>query len=221
MGGSLREQFSYTHRIRKVTGTGRRACCGYGWCTSWRGSSGAARRACPPPSSSPPPAPRGATAGASVPRRCRAGRGRPPGAPRRWRSAWGLRMAGGCRPGSGGRLQLSPAGELRSAAGWLESVPILSLPIEFPVPNLRRQVLTSELPAAALVATGLADLERGAESVAALLVSIGAPRLSSLALALPHSLPDPERRLYQLLRRDESDSAHSRYKAYVRRRASS
>ncbi len=85
------------------------------------------------------------------------------------------------------------------------------------MPNLRRQVLTSELPAAALVATGLADLERGAESVAALLVSIGAPRLSSLGLAVPHSIPDPERRLYELLARDDPDSAHSRYNAYVRR----
>ncbi len=107
--------------------------------------------------------------------------------------------------------------ELRSAAGWLESVPVLSLPTEFPVPNLRRQVLTSELPAGPLVATGLADLERGAESVAALLVSIGAPRLSSLGLVVPQTIADPERRLYELLAREDPDSAHSRYNAYVRR----
>lgn len=81
----------------------------------------------------------------------------------------------------------------------------------------RRPVPTPELPAGPLVATGLADLERGAESVAALLVSIGAPRLSSLGLAVPRPIPDPERRLYEILARDDPDSAHSRYNAYVRR----
>jgi hypothetical protein len=85
------------------------------------------------------------------------------------------------------------------------------------VPDPRRQVPTSELPAGPLVATGLTDLARGAESVAALLVSIGAPRLSALGVAVPRPIPDPERRLYELLAREDPDSAHSRYNAYVRR----
>lgn len=51
----------------------------------------------------------------------------------------------------------------------------------------------------------------------ALLVSIGAPRLASLGLALPRLIPDPEHRLYRLLERDAPDTAHSHYNALVRR----
>jgi hypothetical protein len=39
---------------------------------------------------------------------------------------------------------------------------------------------TDQLPGADLVEAGIAELERGVESVEALLVSIGAPRLSRL-----------------------------------------
>ena len=73
------------------------------------------------------------------------------------------------------------------------------------------------LPAGDLVAVGLADLERGRESLPALLVSIGAPRLAALGVAPHRPFPDPERRLYELLVRDNPDSAHSRYNALVRR----
>ena len=64
---------------------------------------------------------------------------------------------------------------------------------------------------------GIDDLERGAESVPALLVSIGAPRLRGLGVELPPALPDPERRLYALLAAEHGDDAHSRYNALVRR----
>ena len=64
---------------------------------------------------------------------------------------------------------------------------------------------------------GLADLERGIESVEALLVSIGAPRLSALGYAIPNPIPGPERRLYDRLAAEDSDSAHSRYNALLRR----
>lgn len=51
----------------------------------------------------------------------------------------------------------------------------------------------------------------------ALLVSIGAPRLTLLGVALPRTLPNAERSLYDLLGRDDPDAAHSRYNALVRR----
>jgi hypothetical protein len=51
-----------------------------------------------------------------------------------------------------------------------------------------RRVAT-ELPGADLVDAGLADLERGVESVEALLVSIGAPRLRRLGFEIRSPLP--------------------------------
>jgi hypothetical protein len=73
------------------------------------------------------------------------------------------------------------------------------------------------LPGDDLVRAGLADLARGRESVAALLVSIGAPRLRQLGVPVPSPFPSPEHRLYALLRAEDPDSAHSRYNALVRR----
>jgi len=78
--------------------------------------------------------------------------------------------------------------------------------------------MNDALPGADLIETGLKDLYDGRETVAALLVAIGAPRLQRLGLELPDNLPDdPEHRLYKLLAEDDSDSAHSRYNAFVRR----
>jgi hypothetical protein len=74
-----------------------------------------------------------------------------------------------------------------------------------------------ELPGQDLVDAGLRDLERGIESAEALLVSIGAPRLERLGIELPVKMDDPETRLYQLLAAEDSDSAHSRYNALIRR----
>ena len=48
-------------------------------------------------------------------------------------------------------------------------------------------------------------------------MSIGAPRLQRLGIRLPATLPDPETRLYELLSAEDSDSAHSRYNALIRR----
>ncbi|MEX2273690.1 MAG: hypothetical protein WD690_19645 [Vicinamibacterales bacterium] len=73
------------------------------------------------------------------------------------------------------------------------------------------------LPGADLVEEGLADLKSGRETEAALLVSIGAPKLMQLGIALPCALQDAEHRLYALLSKQYVDGAHSRYNALVRR----
>jgi hypothetical protein len=73
------------------------------------------------------------------------------------------------------------------------------------------------LPGQELVEQGLADLDRGADSVEALLVSIGAPRLAALGFVIRSPLPEPEHRLHELLSAEDADSAHSRYNALIRR----
>lgn len=74
------------------------------------------------------------------------------------------------------------------------------------------------LPGADLIEAGVRDLREHRETIPALLVAIGAPRLRRLGIELPESLPEnPEHRLYDLLSKDDSDSAHSRYNAYLRR----
>jgi hypothetical protein len=78
-------------------------------------------------------------------------------------------------------------------------------------------VTLDPLPGADWVQSGLDDLARGAESVPALLVSIGAPRLRSLGLHVPRPVEMPEHRLYSLLAAEHPDAAHSRYNALIRR----
>jgi hypothetical protein len=73
------------------------------------------------------------------------------------------------------------------------------------------------LPGADLIRAGVADLSAGIESVPALLVAVGAPRLRQLGYPVPDGIRDPEHRLYALLARDHPDSAHGRYNALVRR----
>lgn len=75
-----------------------------------------------------------------------------------------------------------------------------------------------DLPGGEMIAQGLTDLERGEETVASLLVSIGAPRLRRSGVPVPGgTFPDPEHRLYLRLAAEDSDSAHSRYNAWIRR----
>jgi hypothetical protein len=74
------------------------------------------------------------------------------------------------------------------------------------------------LPGEALIRSGLADLADGIESVPALLVSIAAPRLRALGLAVPtETIPSPEARLYEVLHQTYGDAAHSRYNSLIRR----
>jgi hypothetical protein len=72
-------------------------------------------------------------------------------------------------------------------------------------------------PGEDLIAKGLEDLARGEETIEALLVSIGAPRLTRIGLEIPETFSSPERRLYDRLSREKPDSAHSRYNALIRR----
>jgi hypothetical protein len=73
------------------------------------------------------------------------------------------------------------------------------------------------LPGGDIIQQGVADLCLGHETDAALLVSIGAPRLRQLGMAVPPALPNPEHRLYARLSARGSDSAHARYNGLVRR----
>ena len=73
------------------------------------------------------------------------------------------------------------------------------------------------MPGADLVERGLADLRERRETEAALLVSIGAPRLRHLGFDVRSPFPQPEHRLYLRLAQASGDAAHSRYNALIRR----
>lgn len=76
----------------------------------------------------------------------------------------------------------------------------------------------TSLPGNDFITRGLEDLRHQRQTIEALLVAIGAPKLRSLGLELPENLPTtPEHRLYDLLAATEPDSAHSRYNALIRR----
>jgi hypothetical protein len=76
---------------------------------------------------------------------------------------------------------------------------------------------TSRFPGADLIEQGLRDLSAARETDAALLVSIGAPRLRRLGIDVPDAPANPEHRLYVRLAATDPASAHSRYNALVRR----
>jgi hypothetical protein len=78
---------------------------------------------------------------------------------------------------------------------------------------------SGSLPGADLVEEGLRALALGEESVAALVVRIGAPRLRALGCPVPESAGDraPEHLLYERLAAVDPDAAHSRYNALIRR----
>ena len=73
------------------------------------------------------------------------------------------------------------------------------------------------LPGAELIEEGLRDLSSGRESIPALLVSIGAPRLRRCGVPVEDPIRSAEHRLYRLLQLSEPDSAHARYNALIRR----
>jgi hypothetical protein len=73
------------------------------------------------------------------------------------------------------------------------------------------------LPGADLVARGIDDLRQERESVEALLVSIGTPRLRALGVTVASPIPSPEHKLYALLADESGNGAHSAYNALIRR----
>jgi len=76
--------------------------------------------------------------------------------------------------------------------------------------------VSDALPGAELIREGLRDLALGVESIQALLVLVGAPRLRRLGFDVPDTPYYPEDRLYAKLAESDSDSAHSRYNALIR-----
>ncbi len=73
-------------------------------------------------------------------------------------------------------------------------------------------------PGEELISQGLQDLSEQKETIPALLVSIGAPRLLRLGIPVPkNTFPLPELRLYKMLRDIYADAAHSKYNALIRR----
>lgn len=77
--------------------------------------------------------------------------------------------------------------------------------------------MNGAFPGEDLIRVGLNDLARGAETVPSLLVSIGAPRLARMGLAISAPRVAPEQRLYRLLEQDDPATAHSRFNALIRR----
>ena len=73
------------------------------------------------------------------------------------------------------------------------------------------------LPGEEIVRAGVRDLEAGRESIEAFLVSIAATRLTDLGVPITAPIPSPELRLYERLREEDGDGAHSRYNALIRR----
>jgi len=76
---------------------------------------------------------------------------------------------------------------------------------------------TGSLPGNDLVERGLSDLAAGVESIASLLVSVGAFRLSRAGIPVRGAFANPELRLYALLAEERALGAHSRYNALIRR----
>jgi len=83
--------------------------------------------------------------------------------------------------------------------------------------KLDRVEVDDALPGADLIRDGLRDIAAGVESIPALLVLVGAPRLRDLGFDVPDVPYLPEHRLYELLAAEDSDGAHSRYNALIRR----
>ena len=73
-------------------------------------------------------------------------------------------------------------------------------------------------PGEEIIDQGLRDLSLKIETIPALLVSIGAPRLRRLGLQVPDSIfSSPEHRLYEKLKISNPDASHSQYNAWIRR----
>jgi len=76
--------------------------------------------------------------------------------------------------------------------------------------------ISDALPGADVLREGFRDLSAGVESVPALLVLIGAPRLRELGFDVADVPYFPEDRLYAHLAESHGDGAHSQYNALIR-----
>ena len=77
----------------------------------------------------------------------------------------------------------------------------------------------AELPGAALIAEGVADVAAGRETIAGELVKIGSPRLQSCGIAIavtPEHALDADHRMHHLLAVAHGRNAHSHYNALIR-----
>ena len=72
-------------------------------------------------------------------------------------------------------------------------------------------------PGEEIIEQGMRDLSQGRETIPALLVSIGTPRLRRLGLIIPNPILSPEHRLYDMLKSSNADASHSQYNAWIRR----
>jgi len=82
---------------------------------------------------------------------------------------------------------------------------------------MKREDLAA-FPGGDLIERGLDDLERGRLTTSALLVLVGATRIRRLGLEIPDLRVEwPEGRLYLALEREQTEAAHSRYNALIRR----
>ena len=78
--------------------------------------------------------------------------------------------------------------------------------------------MSDALPGEELIMNGIDDLRQNRETIPALVVAIGAPRLRELGFDVPCSKYDhPEHSLYRFLARENPDSAHSKYNALINR----
>jgi hypothetical protein len=83
--------------------------------------------------------------------------------------------------------------------------------------ELMQSPAPGELPGQDLVEAGLRDLAAGVESIPALLVASCSQRLQALGYPVPpHTVTDPEVRLYRLIERERPD-AHAYYNALIAR----
>jgi hypothetical protein len=78
-------------------------------------------------------------------------------------------------------------------------------------------MIAAHLPGAELIETGVADLAAGLVTIESLLVSIAAPVLREVGLAITHPIADAEMQLYALLSARDGAAAHSQYNALLRR----
>ncbi len=79
----------------------------------------------------------------------------------------------------------------------------------------------ARVPFGDTIQEGLHDLERHgerAESIPALIVSIGAPKLTLMGIRVPAAIPGPELKLYGSIEKNYPDrNPHSYYNSLIRR----